>query len=459
MTKSKKKLGIIAIVSLLLAVFVVSAMPLTAHAEESSIPAISGKIESNERADYIASNLDKVREQYNSAVGEEVFKAQSIESRKEVILTDTNEYAVYLDFDGDNGYLLVDGKNNLFEFETDGDLEYLRTVDTVYYNDFDKFMYFDNESSTLQVYENQYNNSSLLSQAQCIDGIDTDTDNLGAPYNGQPNAGDGYIYDIEAYVSDRYPSYSRDYSDWYVIRDYAFKNQFNTSLYQEHRDGGKIYSEGNCVINATYSMMCDWQRKGIYSSLPTSTADLRSSISSDRQYHPYGDGTNSAWSINYSYILQAIPNLYLQIRNYAIDYGYKPENGMQFKYVSNMVSNVAANNGLSISMTQSSSFDGAKASIRSNRAATIGVNKSSSYNNHGMALIGYMKYTYKSGWWIFSSTKTAYFFAVDDCHGTSNGSDYNRQLHVSADTLSSVYYRATWYDPNAGASNTYIYRA
>ena len=54
------------------------------------------------------------------------------------------------------------------------------------------------------------------------------------------------------------------------------------------------------------------------------------------------------------------------------------------------------------------------------------------------------KYTYKSGWWIFSSTKSAYFLKVDDGNSTDK---YNKGKSI-------------WYDPNASGSSKetlYVY--
>jgi len=399
---------------------------------------------SQEKSEYIQENLEKVGEHYNqSSNAEETgpFTATSVEFTKPVYLTDKNEYAVYMDFNDDCGYLLVDKDNILYEFSVTGDNAELQCIDEIYYNEFDGFLYFDNETQTYQRIE-----QSLEQQLD-----------MQGEYNGQDGNGDGKIYNIEEYVSNRYGNYSRDYSDWYVLDEFVFHNQYDTSVYVQQKSNG-LYSEGNCVLNATYSMMCDWQSKKILRNLPTNKVDYSTRVKNDKLYSPFGDGTYSNWRTNSNYYLSNMPQLYLDIRAYAIDYGYKNES-FYFSDVIKLAQNTATKYGYSITMKQSSSFGDAKGSLRSGKALLIGVNNSATYGNHGMTVIGYIKYTYKSGWWIFSSTKTAYFFAVDDCHGNADENKFVNRLHTSADTLTEKSYRAVWYDPNAGASNTYVYYA
>ena len=69
---------------------------------------------------------------------------------------------------------------------------------------------------------------------------------------------------------------------------------------------------------------------------------------------------------------------------------------------------------------------------------------SSRYGTHSMACLGYRKYSYTSGWWIFSSTKTAYLFNVDD------GQSFQR--YNAGESV--------WYDPEAYSSSLetfYVY--
>ena len=66
--------------------------------------------------------------------------------------------------------------------------------------------------------------------------------------------------------------------------------------------------------------------------------------------------------------------------------------------------------------------------IDNNKACYLTVNGSLTYFDHAMVLIGYHKYSYESGWWIFKSKSYAYFFEVADGWDTSHSQFFDPNL-------------------------------
>lgn len=71
---------------------------------------------------------------------------------------------------------------------------------------------------------------------------------------------DGYITNsqIDSYISKYYSGYNVVSENY--IRYYDYISQFDTSVYVKYNDG-YVYSEGNCVINATFSMLHNMGKK------------------------------------------------------------------------------------------------------------------------------------------------------------------------------------------------------
>ena len=93
--------------------------------------ALERSLENSENCvDFIEENFSRVVSEYNSANQENglVCCATSIEGRSQIYIADSDKYGIYLDFDGNNGYLLVTENYLLYEFEPQGDLSYLKNV-------------------------------------------------------------------------------------------------------------------------------------------------------------------------------------------------------------------------------------------------------------------------------------------------------------------------------------------
>ncbi len=276
---------------------------------------------------------------------------------------------------------------------------------------------------------------------------------MATAYPGQTKAGDGQILStkITEYVAARYPDYKYESKVDDLVGGFNYISQMETSYYVKYftdaegnlTESFSCWSEGNCVLNALYMIMDSWQENGFLKNLPTTNTNLNSTIMSDPLYSYYGMGIvregesggkisktgNSSgagsgvyykWQTNNSYYLRYMPTLYANIRDCAVDtYGYTPETGFVFNNVPKTAEYIANTlYGNDIDVKKSSSISSALANI-ANKAVLLGINNSSTYGDHGVAVVGYYKYSYKSGWWIFNSTKYAYFYEIADGWGSS----------------------------------------
>ena len=406
--------------------------------------ALERSLENSENCvDFIEENFSRVVSEYNAAHQENglVCCATSIEGRSQIYITDSDKYGIYLDFDGNNGYLLVTENYLLYEFEPQGDLSYLKNVELAYYSSFDGFMYLDEETNTLERYEYVDTSSVLLDSSVSV----SESQSVGSSASSSGKDDKGYIYNIDEYVNYYYPEY--ECVERYMATNYQFINQYGTSVIVRYKDGAPYYSENNCVINSTYSMMNDWRRRGMYTWLPSGTINYRSDVFNDAQYKKYKELYGDEWESNQLH-LDAIPELYMELREYAIDCGYEPKCGMQFADIATMVNRVGASRGYRLSMLSSSTFnDDIQNLLKNNKTCLITTTNGTVYKNHAMALFGYVKYEYTSGWWIFATTETKYFFVVDDGHHWEGNTTF-------ISNFNGVNTPACYFDPNTSDNPT-----
>lgn len=132
---------------------------------------------------------------------------------------------LYIDFSGDNGFLVLnDETDEIYEFNDHGDLVELRHASNYHYSIHDSFVVFDEVKN---IYEKIYD-------ANFEDVICTNDEILSSPeiHGGQDREGDGQIYDLNAYVSSRYPGYTYVQSKY--IRNYRVVYQTDNSVYVEN---------------------------------------------------------------------------------------------------------------------------------------------------------------------------------------------------------------------------------
>lgn len=389
---------------------------------------------------FVENNFDTFVDEYNKTVeDEERLNATSIEYSSFVDLLEDDSYGLYIDFNGNNGYAVITSELNIYELETKGDYKSLKNNDLCY-SRFDGFVYKDSQGIYQKVFTE--NHSGLNMSPYRNDNVADSS----AAYPGQSAAGDGEIESakIGEYISARYPDYTYKDKRENLASDFDFARQTNTSYYVKKEceaDGtdldGTFWSEGNCALNAMFNIMRNWSKKSKISSIAHSaTTDIRTTITSDVLYPEWGSyivrtttsssgGAKSGgdeivgyyyWRPNYSTSLRVMPNLYTNIRAYAISqYGYTPESGYYASNVPDTLEYVARTNyGITIDVTHTSTISTAISSLDSGKAVYLSINNSSTYGNHGVALIGYQEYSYTTGWWIFSQTHYVYFYQVAD---------------------------------------------
>ncbi|MCL1885474.1 MAG: hypothetical protein FWF98_01730 [Dehalococcoidia bacterium] len=256
-------------------------------------------------ANYVEKNLGLFVEDYNSGLNtdEKLFSASYVEFKREIILVESGDIAIYLDFDGDNGYMLLGDNYVGYAFEIEGDLEYLRNIDEIYfYSVYDKFMFVQN--------------GELIPAGIEFKGEDFwDDFNYGVQWAGQdPPGGAGLIYNLPAYMLDRYDAgYLPHESN--TLSGFILAKQYDLSTYYKI-NGNVSTSEGNCVLSSIYVLLNYWRYAKGYSSFPSTSSN----------YNPINDYfytqvVNDGWTPHYP---NNTPDLYLTIRSMAVNnHGYK----------------------------------------------------------------------------------------------------------------------------------------
>lgn len=77
---------------------------------------------------FIDDNLEQFKEEYNETVEDNLFlNANGIEYSSVIYLVKDENYGAYIDFDGENGYVVVTGNYKIYDMQVNGDLDFLRS--------------------------------------------------------------------------------------------------------------------------------------------------------------------------------------------------------------------------------------------------------------------------------------------------------------------------------------------
>lgn len=348
--------------------------------------------------------------------------------------SDSKDYASYFDFDGDNGYIVINSDNEVLDLKTSGDCDYLREEEELYFSMSDGFVRVDD------------NGMYRVFTEKCpLDEFDAPTATNGSntgktKYPGQEAPGDGKIDPtlLNDYVNARYPGYSR--TNRVMVSGYnQYSRQMYTSYYVRKYSGvnytySGTASEGNCSLNAMYNVMSSWNSRN-WIHLAMGDVDLTSYIKNDLLYDRYVNSTHpnsviyveayddnvilsNQWVVNNGYISH-MPLLYHQLRNRAVySYGYDPIKAYEVDYYQGTmeyVANTLNENKLSVGRTNSQTD--AQIYVSVNKAVLMVVYNSSTYNTHVVALHGYYEYTKSTE--LSSNYKIIdkkYFYRVADGH-------------------------------------------
>lgn len=399
---------------------------------------------------FIDDNFTKFVDEYNKSVTEEeALRAESIEYSSIIWLVEDDNYGAYIDFDGENGYMVVTGDYNVYDLKVIGDYECLREIDDLYFSYSSGFLMKDEHGIFQKVICEE--------NPEVVDYIDEEN----TIYPGQEKPGDGNIdpNKLSEYVSARYPGYNFVTKEVGLSKEFDYVDQFSTSYYMcKQLDQNQQYkgehSEGNCALNSLYMTLISWQKHGLVKNLPTNTIDLRDSIMSDPLYNEYGSGIvknyqsddpddseikYKKWVCNSNYFLAKIPVLYQSIRDYAVNqFSYTPESGvavLNIPAIGYYIANTLYHNDITFGMTQELTY---ALSHISSEAVCLIINKSKTYKNHAVVVLGYHEYSCTTGWWIFSSTKFIYFYEIAD--------GWSEELKIfDPNVVSSISLRACFY--------------
>lgn len=440
---------LLAFLALLVGSFYVPGISASAYAQDLSEKkeaesAESGTIpdsieKSRELLSYLEKNFPVFVAEYNAAHPENMLSATSIEFSQSVYCSEEETYGLYLDFDGECGYAVITGENTVLELCTDGDLAELRDEETLIYSRQDGFVSYDGDGNLQRVFDVEDDGERMDSSAMSANS-DEETDRDGEFSNDE----------IDDYVAEQYPDYALSSVNETLAESFDFASQLSTTYYMRYkctsggtRTGGWL-TEGNCSLTAMFNVMRSWEENDKVNGIDcTDTVDVWNNIEADSQYRKYGDGdvfqaddgtwyiwlTNSEKNGDSVYYLKILPELYANIRAYAIaNNGYTPLSGYYYSDVPETMMDVASDYyGISLKTKKTSSVSSALSAIDDGEAAYISINGSKSYGNHGSALIGYREYSYTTSWWIFSSTSYIYFYQLADGHSTE--AQYFDQCH------------------------------
>ena len=367
-----------------------------------------------EMVDYISSHKGELEDVFNQNLKEdEELNISSIEGYSLIYILDEEDYGVYIDFNGNHGYILITFDSVIYELKATGDLDYLKDVSLAYYYSADGFLY-----QTENGYERY--------------GINERTGVIGA---GQFGSGDGNIYDLSAYVSDKYPNYTFVEEVAPLAEDYrATLNQIDISYFVKmySYDGGYTYgkfdytAESNCAFIAIYNVTNSWQQQNILPMIDPSTVtvDFEETVRNDGNYAKYGNqahgvGITEYWTMN-PYGIQKIPEVYNRVRTYAVvNFDYTPDSaGITFNELCQTVKYVAHTyHHQEFDYTVTSSFYDVMSQLENKRAVLMTVDNSTTFGNHAMCLVGYSMYNYavQVGSLVFNYK--AYFYLVDSGRG------------------------------------------
>ena len=430
MNAKVKRISILAVLALAL-ISVLAILPAgvfaKANADEQTEEERVWTLEDTQAvAAFIQNNLETFVQKYNQSREDEseYLHASSVERTKIVNLIEDENYGAYIDFDGDNGYVVVTGDYTIYDLQTEGDLDYLDNAANIYYG-YGKFHWLD-QNGTLQLFA-EAESAPTPTEQPVYDG------NAGKD-------GDGVIINLSEYVNANYSKYTYEgnkFGGTKVAFNYAIQEDLSYYLWNACDANGGIINyapqyEGNCSLTAMYNIFKSWGQYGKLNVPYATTLDLSKSIVNDPLYATYGNkiisySSNGTTEYRYWQIatgnLRAIPAVYDKIRSYTISGSYippkdfyKPDKGFNREYVPTIMELTADyyDSGAGVFMYYTYSEGNALMSIKNGKAAYLSLTNDPVYINHGVAIIDYHYYTYTSGWWIFKTTDEVFILEIAD---------------------------------------------
>ena len=326
----------------------------------------------NSVADFVSDNLIDFTNEYNSILeeGEEPFNATYVEFRIPIRILTLATEGVYLDFDGNNGYMILADDYELVAMETSGDLPYLRELDYSYYAVNDGFMY-PTEDGEYEYYE-----------IEVIDETDEEVE-----YGNWAQSGTQVITDIRTYLNNTYGGSYWIHKTNNHLSNFTCFNQMDTSVYLPIVNG-TANSEGNCSLNSIFTVLNFYRSRNRMPNLPAPTDMITVNPENDSFYSKY------ASTGNYFIAPTELPKLYNSIRNYAIKtHGYQV-GGFSGNNTLSTMKSVASQYGYSIDGWDLSSLSYESRVMKDIDASypLFMATNGGVYGSHKLTVIGYATY-------------------------------------------------------------------
>jgi len=349
---------------------------------------------------FIEDNLERFKTEYHKAMDDYSFNPNYVENKYEVYLIDNETYSTFLDFDGDNGYMLVADNYELLDFKTEGQLDYfdygyevcysLETNYCFYYEEEERYISFDAIN-----YLGQEPDDTL--RGRCI--FKYDISKYTARLEGN------IIHDYEYYINKRYGSKYKYVTSTGYSNNYRFPTQSEYAFYSV--DGEN--SEGNCGLAALYHSYFygslrynDKKYKGCKSYgvlLEASKYDpyYYSIINNPKKY-----GASYIFDISYTH---AYPKSYLEIRNWMQKNAKYRCGGTSARNLARCIKDIIYNNAKVKVKPKAElflTFRDIKSLVDKKCLPIIGVDDNV-WGCHFMTITGYRVYEKRSTFWIFTS--------------------------------------------------------
>ncbi|MGN1234796.1 MAG: hypothetical protein ACI4U2_02295 [Christensenellaceae bacterium] len=419
------------------------ALMLTQLLPTQGIVAVADEvIDHEEYADYIENNTAEFSAAFGVMEDGEtpVLNATSVEYRCLVWNTIKGEYNTYLDFDGDNGYILLGNGKWMYDFAPQGDLDYLRSYSgTIFFE----------ESGYCYQEGNTYHN---FVQTDVPDYVATTT------YTGTQSRITSTDA-LEDYLRDKYSTFfTRTYNYIYLDMTYQERllgdfNRISRSYTSVMLNNG--YTEGNCTIFALWHQLNYYATHfGKTNLCPySSTSDLTwiRTYEEDDAYCSLQYGTQLsdktlAYRDQINELIKAeddlgregfkLPILYSSIRDYAVARGYIVMNecGFGTEEIATCARSILSSKGYSNSgvtaYMNGYTLSNVKNAINSYYPVYYSVGNDITYGSHAMVITGYRVYEIKYSTGNMYGSK--YIVTVNIADGTSN--DWSDVPSLSNDT-------------------------
>lgn len=373
-------------------------------------------------ADYVEKNVSLFAEKYQEETGEE-FLATSVEKRALVNVYDSAATSTYLDFDGNNGYMLIADDYELLDFSTTGQLDWFNYGYEVAYSpeegylflseqgEYVPFKYIDQYYESLETLEEEEEEEDPIVTIVNEDETEENEEEVlrsSAKYPGTD--GRGIILDPDAYINGRYGKHSYNIEIHGDRENARYTPQSNFSVYAYRKKGDFGYlPEGNCTIAAFYTAISSMQKKGKYYYLPQGNIYFNPS----RNDNFYWDVFNNPQKYGFDDIIEynhLLPMLYHKLRTWLkLNAGYK-FSGVSIKNGVKAAKEIGRLYGapdLKPKIHRLWSFANIRNDVKAGEYPVIGTTNHKIYGNHAMTITGCRTYTYKRKVWIFTFTETS----------------------------------------------------